>query len=196
MTGVDAAPTLIRLAREADPQTEHCLANATGLPFGDGQFDLIVDDNSLMDVDDLWTSMDMDDLGGGERGGAGAGARWTGSRLCPPPSCRGRLVRRVQGRRTVHHWRLVPEPVALRRSGRAQRGARRVSDSSLNGPRPTGRPAELPGRVWNTRSVTHAASPAVAQRPRALHAHPRPCLFTTSAVTDLCGQKCETVICI
>jgi SAM-dependent methyltransferase len=53
MTGVDAAPTLIRLARGADPRTEYCLANATGLPFGDGQFDLVVAYNSLMDMDDL-----------------------------------------------------------------------------------------------------------------------------------------------
>jgi SAM-dependent methyltransferase len=53
ITGVDVAPTMIRLAREADPEGDYLVADAAELPFGDGTFDLAVAFNSLMDVDDM-----------------------------------------------------------------------------------------------------------------------------------------------
>ena len=57
VTGVDASPTLIALAREADPQGEYVVADAAALPFTDGSFDLVVAHNSLMDFDDLTGSV-------------------------------------------------------------------------------------------------------------------------------------------
>ena len=53
VTGIDAAPTLVRLAREADPAGEYLLADAAALPFEDAAFDLVVAFNSLMDRQDL-----------------------------------------------------------------------------------------------------------------------------------------------
>jgi SAM-dependent methyltransferase len=53
VTAVDASPTLIELAREADPHSEYLLADAAALPFRDANFDLVVAHNSLMDFDDL-----------------------------------------------------------------------------------------------------------------------------------------------
>jgi ubiquinone/menaquinone biosynthesis C-methylase UbiE len=53
VTGVDAAPTMIRLAREADPEENYLVADAAALPFEDESFDLVVAFNSLMDVDDM-----------------------------------------------------------------------------------------------------------------------------------------------
>src|SRR5215208_3333909 len=53
VTGVDAAPTMIRLAQEADPSGDYVLADATALPFDDQSFDLVVAFNSLMDIDDM-----------------------------------------------------------------------------------------------------------------------------------------------
>jgi len=53
VTGVDVAPTMVRLAREADPEGDYRLADAAALPFVDAEFDLVVAYNSLMDVDDL-----------------------------------------------------------------------------------------------------------------------------------------------
>jgi SAM-dependent methyltransferase len=53
VTAVDASPTLVELAREADPNGEYVLADAAALPFADGSFDLVVAHNSLMDFDDL-----------------------------------------------------------------------------------------------------------------------------------------------
>jgi SAM-dependent methyltransferase len=50
---VDAAPTLVRLAREADRAGEYRVADAAKLPFGGGSFDLVVAFNSLMDIDDM-----------------------------------------------------------------------------------------------------------------------------------------------
>jgi ubiquinone/menaquinone biosynthesis C-methylase UbiE len=53
VTGVDRSPTLIELAREADPEGEYVVADAAALPFPDGSFDLVVSYNALMDFDDL-----------------------------------------------------------------------------------------------------------------------------------------------
>jgi SAM-dependent methyltransferase len=53
VTGVDASPTLIAAAHEADPIGRYMVADATALPFADGDFDLIVSYNVLMDVSDV-----------------------------------------------------------------------------------------------------------------------------------------------
>jgi SAM-dependent methyltransferase len=51
--GVDAAPTLVRLAQEADPRGRYLVADAARLPFEDASFDLVVAFNTLMDFDDM-----------------------------------------------------------------------------------------------------------------------------------------------
>jgi SAM-dependent methyltransferase len=53
VTAVDVAPTMIRLAREADPDGEYIVSDAAALPFDDRTFDLVVAFNSLMDIDDM-----------------------------------------------------------------------------------------------------------------------------------------------
>jgi SAM-dependent methyltransferase len=53
VTGIDAAETMIRLAREADPGGEYLVSDAAALPFDDATFDLVVAFNSLMDIDDM-----------------------------------------------------------------------------------------------------------------------------------------------
>ena len=53
VTALDSSPTLLRYARNADPQGTYLLADAAALPFSDGAFDLAVAYNSLMDVDDM-----------------------------------------------------------------------------------------------------------------------------------------------
>jgi SAM-dependent methyltransferase len=53
VVGVDASPTLVETAREADPELEVHVADAAALPFEDGAFDLVVAFMSLQDVDDL-----------------------------------------------------------------------------------------------------------------------------------------------
>jgi SAM-dependent methyltransferase len=53
VVGVDVAPTMVRLAAEADPAGEYVEADAAKLPFDDGSFDIAVAFNSLMDVDDM-----------------------------------------------------------------------------------------------------------------------------------------------
>jgi SAM-dependent methyltransferase len=57
VVGLDASPTLLRLAREEDPQDEYVLGDAAALPFDDGAFDLVVAFNSLMDVQDMPTAV-------------------------------------------------------------------------------------------------------------------------------------------
>jgi ubiquinone/menaquinone biosynthesis C-methylase UbiE len=51
--GVDASPTMVEAAREADPDGEYVAADAASLPFPDGHADLAVTFMSLMDVDDM-----------------------------------------------------------------------------------------------------------------------------------------------
>jgi SAM-dependent methyltransferase len=53
VVGVDLSPTLVALAREADPGGEYVVADAAALPFEDATFDLVVAFNSLMNVDDM-----------------------------------------------------------------------------------------------------------------------------------------------
>ncbi|HEY1699089.1 MAG TPA: class I SAM-dependent methyltransferase [Trebonia sp.] len=53
VTGVDASPTLLAAAREADPEGRYLIADAARIPLGDGEFDLIVSYNVLMDVTDV-----------------------------------------------------------------------------------------------------------------------------------------------
>jgi SAM-dependent methyltransferase len=51
--GIDASPTLLHHAREADAVGGYVIGDAMALPFGDAAFDLVVAYNSLMDVDDM-----------------------------------------------------------------------------------------------------------------------------------------------
>jgi SAM-dependent methyltransferase len=53
VVGLDASPTLLDFAREADPEGEYVLGDATALPFEDASFDLVVVYNALMDVEDM-----------------------------------------------------------------------------------------------------------------------------------------------
>lgn len=52
VTGIDVSATLIDSAREAHPEGEYLLADATDLPFEDESFDIVIAYNALMD----WTS--------------------------------------------------------------------------------------------------------------------------------------------
>lgn len=53
VTGLDASPTLLKAAAEADPGSHYVVGPAEALPFDDGSFDLVVAYNSLMDVQDM-----------------------------------------------------------------------------------------------------------------------------------------------
>jgi SAM-dependent methyltransferase len=53
MVAIDASPTMLAAAREADPELEAYVADAAALPFEDGSFDLVVAFMSLQDVDDF-----------------------------------------------------------------------------------------------------------------------------------------------
>jgi SAM-dependent methyltransferase len=53
VAGLDVAPTMIRLAREADPEGEYVIADGAAIPYEDGSFDLVVAFNTLMDIDDM-----------------------------------------------------------------------------------------------------------------------------------------------
>ncbi|MFC0066815.1 class I SAM-dependent methyltransferase [Umezawaea endophytica] len=51
--GFDGSPSMVEAAREAHPEGEYLVADATSLPFEDDSFDLVVAYNVLMDVDDV-----------------------------------------------------------------------------------------------------------------------------------------------
>jgi SAM-dependent methyltransferase len=53
VVGVDASPTLIRMARDAHAGSAYVRCDAAALPFGDASFDLAVYYNALMDFDDM-----------------------------------------------------------------------------------------------------------------------------------------------
>jgi SAM-dependent methyltransferase len=53
LVAVDASPTLIRYAQDADPKGDYRVADAASLPFDDATFDCVVAYNSLMDVEDM-----------------------------------------------------------------------------------------------------------------------------------------------
>ena len=57
VVGVDASPTLIRLASDADPRSWYLRADGAALPFASESFDLVVFYNSLMDIDDMEQSV-------------------------------------------------------------------------------------------------------------------------------------------
>ena len=51
--GIDASPSLLAAAAEADPDGVYELSDAAALPFENERFDLVVAYNSLMDIDDM-----------------------------------------------------------------------------------------------------------------------------------------------
>ena len=53
VVGVDASPTMLAAAREADPEIETHLADVAALPLADGSFDCAIAFMSLQDVQDL-----------------------------------------------------------------------------------------------------------------------------------------------
>ena len=53
VTSLDASPTLLRAAAEADPTGRYVEGVAEALPFADATFELVVAYNSLMDVADM-----------------------------------------------------------------------------------------------------------------------------------------------
>jgi SAM-dependent methyltransferase len=57
VVGVDASPTLIHLASDADPRSWYLQADGAVLPFASESFDLVVFYNSLMDIDDMEQSV-------------------------------------------------------------------------------------------------------------------------------------------
>jgi SAM-dependent methyltransferase len=53
VTGLDASPTLVQAAAEADPDSRYAEGAAEALPFDEHAFDLVVAYNTLMDVVDM-----------------------------------------------------------------------------------------------------------------------------------------------
>jgi ubiquinone/menaquinone biosynthesis C-methylase UbiE len=53
VVAIDAAPTLLRAAEDAHSAGSYAVADAARLPFADAAFDLVVAYNSLMDMDDM-----------------------------------------------------------------------------------------------------------------------------------------------
>jgi ubiquinone/menaquinone biosynthesis C-methylase UbiE len=53
VVGIDASPTLLAAAAEADPDGDYRVSDAAALPFENESFDLVVAYNSLMDIDDM-----------------------------------------------------------------------------------------------------------------------------------------------
>lgn len=54
---VDSTPALVTLARDADAESSYLRSDAAALPFADASFDVVVFYNSLMDVDDMESSI-------------------------------------------------------------------------------------------------------------------------------------------
>jgi ubiquinone/menaquinone biosynthesis C-methylase UbiE len=52
VVAVDASPSMVAYAREADPEGEYVLASGSELPFADGSADLVIAFMSLQDIDD------------------------------------------------------------------------------------------------------------------------------------------------
>jgi SAM-dependent methyltransferase len=52
VVAVDAAPSMVAYAREADPEGEYHVASSAELPFADASFDLVIAFMSLQDMDD------------------------------------------------------------------------------------------------------------------------------------------------
>jgi SAM-dependent methyltransferase len=57
VTGCDSTFELLKLASDADKTSGYLRSDAAALPFRDGSFDLIVFYNSLMDIDDMESSV-------------------------------------------------------------------------------------------------------------------------------------------
>ncbi len=57
LVATDVSPTLVKYAQEADPEGRYVVADATRLPFKDGEFDLVVAYMVLMDVNDMPTTV-------------------------------------------------------------------------------------------------------------------------------------------
>ena len=57
VVGVDASETLVRLAAEADPESEYRVADAADLPLADKSVDLVVAFMTLMDIADAATAI-------------------------------------------------------------------------------------------------------------------------------------------
>jgi ubiquinone/menaquinone biosynthesis C-methylase UbiE len=53
VVGLDAAPSMVAAARDADPGGEYLLASAADMPFEDGASDLAIAFMTLMDMDDM-----------------------------------------------------------------------------------------------------------------------------------------------
>jgi ubiquinone/menaquinone biosynthesis C-methylase UbiE len=53
VVGIDAAPSMVAAAKEADPDGEYVVASAMDLPFEEGAADLVVAFMVLMDLDDM-----------------------------------------------------------------------------------------------------------------------------------------------
>ncbi len=53
VSAIDASPTLVRLAQEADPAGDYRVADAAALPFGDATADVAIAFMSLQDIDDM-----------------------------------------------------------------------------------------------------------------------------------------------
>jgi SAM-dependent methyltransferase len=54
---VDRSPTMVRYAREADPELDVRESDAAALPLGDAIADLVVSFMSLMNMDELWAAV-------------------------------------------------------------------------------------------------------------------------------------------
>jgi SAM-dependent methyltransferase len=57
VVGLDASPSLVAAAKEADPAGEYVVGVAEALPFDEASFGLVASYNSLMDVDDVAASV-------------------------------------------------------------------------------------------------------------------------------------------